>query len=1231
MKRALLLVIFGVLAFSMHAQSILRGKVTDDKGNPLEFANVTYEKDGVISGTNTDLDGNYSVQVDPGSYTVTFSYTGYQARKFTDVIVKAGGVTKLDAVLTEGVVVATVEVIGERYKAPLIEKDGKDGQTFTADQIKNLPVRSAIGVINTVAAVNTVDNGSGNINVKGARSNSTVFYLDDVRIRGPLPPITEIEQLEVMTGGIEAKYGDTGGGIISVISKGPSRDFSANLEVETSQFLDPYGYNLGYLNLAGPILTKKENGLKKSILGYRISGQYRIRKDDRPPLTPIYVASDESKRKAEQQPVFVQNGSPFATAEQYVTVGNEGESGVDVWRLKYNPDEEEKVLTLTTKLDAKLTDRLQLTFTGTYNDRKDRFTPFGWQFMNSHNNPTFNDNRVRGILRLRHRLGKWGAGSADDKAGLIRNIAYTLLGSVEHQQYSRQDKRFKDKLFQYGHAGKIDFHWEPSIAITADSTEAPPGAGTVTTPAGAILYVFHNGYTQVFDGYSPSTYNPGLSAYNSYDAVESFQDITRLNGVATNTTDNIWGVLRKFDSPIYKNANQVYDNYQYGSQDLYSVQANLSFDIKPGKAAVHSINMGFQYEQRLDKDYNISPQHLWNIALTAANNPLVGVDAGDVIGTIDTMILGQAVEFSQYNPQLDPTYQDEKHFFMAIREKLGLGLKEYVNVNGLSPDDMTLDLFAGAEIVGNHENGNRTLDYYGFDYLGNPVAPGTTFNDFFKSVDANGNRNFPVAPAQPIYMGGYIQDKFIYDEMIFKIGVRVDRYDANTKVLRDKYSLYAIKNAADFHNENGTPKPPGIGDDFKVYVEKAGSSKVKAYRNGDQWYYANGSEAPDGNVIFGGGVVQPAYVGGEPVKITSKDFDPDLSFKDFEPKWDISPRLSFSFPISDQANFFAHYDILSQRPTSNTIATPLDYYNFFTDNLSRAKNNPDLKTQKAVDYAVGFQQRVTKNSSIKLTAFYQEMRDLIQRRIIAYVPIAGRYTTYDNLDFSTTKGFTFEYDLRRTGNASLFLTYTLQFVNGTGSDANSSAGISTRGIIRTTSPLDFDQRHTIQAILDYRFKEKEGPRLFGKYIFENAGANLLVSTHSGRPYTAKAIPTLYSGSVTEGALNGSRMPWSYTVGFRIDKDFRLTKKDAKRPLFLNIYFRGENILNTANVIDVYPATGSAYDDGFLATELGMNGLNSIRNSGRNIESYLNFYKWGLLDQDNFVLPRRLYMGVIFDF
>ncbi len=188
----------------------------------------------------------------------------------------------------------------------------------------------------------------------------------------------------------------------------------------------------------------------------------------------------------------------------------------------------------------------------------------------------------------------------------------------------------------------------------------------------------------------------------------------------------------------------------------------------------------------------------------------------------------------------------------------------------------------------------------------------------------------------------------------------------------------------------------------------------------------------------------------------------------YEPVVNVMPRVAFSFPISDQAVFFAHYDILTQRPTSNSRLDLLEYA--YIENTVNTLNNPALKPTKTIDYELGFQQVLSKSSSVKISAFYRELRDQIQIRNVAEAwPIT--YKTYDNIDFGTVKGFSLAYDLRRTGNIRLTASYTLQFADGTGSDPGTSLSLINAGQpnLRTISPLNFDQRHRFTVNTDFSY------------------------------------------------------------------------------------------------------------------------------------------------------------------
>jgi len=813
---------------------------------------------------------------------------------------------------------------------------------------------------------------------------------------------------------------------------------------------------------------------------------------------------------------------------------------------------------------------------------------------------------------------------------LLRNVSYTLQAGYEREREEFYDERHKDNFFDYGYVGKFDVEWVPTFTNNFD-------------PDNGNFYLQHTDYRQVLRGYTPGTANPVLANYNNALGIDfseglngSIGDflITNVDGGGTNNV-----TLNSFYAPnglisgifdrswnFHTNVGTVFNLYQRRNDDIYTFNANASFDLVPGSSdkSRHSIQLGIWFEQRTNRFYAINPRNLWNVARQQANVHILGIgENADTVGTVNVPNFGET-------PLLGLTIAPgaDSRFYKAIREVTGQSLDQYVNVDGLSPDQLDLSLFGAKEL-----NDQQILgEYYGYDYLGNNFDG--NFNDFFTATDADGVRTFPVAPNRPIYSAAYIQDKFTLKDIIFRVGVRVDRYDANTRVLKDNYSLYEIMSANDYHTQDGSTKPGNIGDDYKVYLDDSGSSVV-GYRNGDQFFSNNGTPVNNPATLFTGGLVFPKYVDDRVARdlnfIKSRDFDPNVSFQDYEAQVNIMPRLAFSFPISEDANFFAHYDILVQRPPSNTIASPRDYF-YFADvayGPNNPINNPNLKPERTIDYEVGFQQKLTESSAIKIAAYYKELRNMIQLRTFFPVPIVGQYTTYDNQDFGTVKGFTFQYDLRRTGNVSINANYTLQFADGTGSDANSQRGLTSRGNLRTLFPLNFDERHRIVANVDYHYgrgKGYNGPRLFGADIFADAGFNLQGIMVSGRPYTARQTPTELGGQGTVGSINGARKPWNFTLNLRVDKNFLV----ANRYNF-NVYARVTNLLDRRNIINVYPVTGSAEDDGFLQSVNGRQQIESIQGSAREVSSYLASYQWALLNPNLYSLPRRIFIGAIMDF
>lgn len=110
MKRFLLATFLMGWAVSLMAQHAVSGTVKDADGEALIGVNIA-EK-GTTTGGVTDMDGRYSFNVSGPTATLVFSYTGFETRTIT-----LSGQSVLDVIMSEGVVLGEVQVVGSRsYK-----------------------------------------------------------------------------------------------------------------------------------------------------------------------------------------------------------------------------------------------------------------------------------------------------------------------------------------------------------------------------------------------------------------------------------------------------------------------------------------------------------------------------------------------------------------------------------------------------------------------------------------------------------------------------------------------------------------------------------------------------------------------------------------------------------------------------------------------------------------------------------------------------------------------------------------------------------------------------------------------------------------------------------------------------------------------------------------------------------------------------------------------------------
>ncbi len=351
----------------------------------------------------------------------------------------------------------------------------------------------------------------------------------------------------------------------------------------------------------------------------------------------------------------------------------------------------------------------------------------------------------------------------------------------------------------------------------------------------------------------------------------------------------------------------------------------------------------------------------------------------------------------------------------------------------------------------------------------------------------------------------------------------------------------------------------------------------------------------------------------------------------------VSPRIGFSFPVTDQTVFHAEYGkFIAQGALNDLYDSRTAAGRFLNGGLARQFPNPNMRPERTTDYQIGFRQQVGDVSAFDLSFFYKDTKDLIVIRQFVAAPGAphGSYISNANGDFGTVRGLTFRFDVRRTNRIALSANYTLQSANATGSTSGSHFDIAWQDVSGPggtpyfpviASPTDFDRAHFGNINLDYRFSQNDGPVLFDTKILERAGANFLFNFTSGRRYTKQQISSAF-GEFDINApfpyenLNSSTAPWNFQLDLRLNKEFTLVSGvDA------DVYLWIVNVLNTKNITNIYDATGLPNNDGFFSSSDGENYVATYGQDGKRLYEYL------VDPAGNYGTPRVMRLGVRLNF
>ncbi len=253
-----IIVILYLLAFALFAGNTgkISGVVTDkNTGEPLAGVNVVVK--GKPLGAATDQNGFYYIlQIPPGVYTLEFSYIGYRTVNVTNVKVHVDLTTHI-SVKMEPVVLNESKPITVVAERPIIQKDiTSTKETTTRGELEKLPgMEKALDMFRTQGGVfynqqpQAIQLASGvrlqvrdeslkDIHIRGGRGGEVLYMIDGVPVTHPLYGgrsvidlnVEDVQEVEMLTGGFNAEYGQAQSGVINITTRSGSNHFEGGIE-----------------------------------------------------------------------------------------------------------------------------------------------------------------------------------------------------------------------------------------------------------------------------------------------------------------------------------------------------------------------------------------------------------------------------------------------------------------------------------------------------------------------------------------------------------------------------------------------------------------------------------------------------------------------------------------------------------------------------------------------------------------------------------------------------------------------------------------------------------------------------------------------------------------------------------------------------------------------------------------------------------------------------------------
>ncbi|HRJ21979.1 MAG TPA: carboxypeptidase regulatory-like domain-containing protein, partial [Bryobacteraceae bacterium] len=235
-------------ASAQEVRASITGIVTDSTGAAVAGATVTVTSatSNVALETRTNAGGNYTTPfLNPGTYRLTVQFAGFKQYVRENIVLQTQDRARVDVSLTIGEVSESVTV--SESVSMLETETASRSQVIANKLIEEVPTQgrnpfqlawAAAGVIKTgdwrfLRSFDT--GGTSNFSVNGGVNKENEILVDGISNVRPsrdvvhVPAMETIQEFKVLTNTYDAQYGRTGGGTVSIVTKGGGNQFKGSL------------------------------------------------------------------------------------------------------------------------------------------------------------------------------------------------------------------------------------------------------------------------------------------------------------------------------------------------------------------------------------------------------------------------------------------------------------------------------------------------------------------------------------------------------------------------------------------------------------------------------------------------------------------------------------------------------------------------------------------------------------------------------------------------------------------------------------------------------------------------------------------------------------------------------------------------------------------------------------------------------------------------------------------